>query len=179
VEKAYKFLERGTRGRFSGLRWPLPSANSPGDWVEARGPLAPCVHGIHACRLIDLPHWLDTELWEIELDGELQVGKTMVVAQRGRLLRRVRAWDEDLKKQFGAFCLQRAREFEALLSHQPQRALAGRYAGDVQAVLGLGQLATAAYIAAVGAKLLSEADEVTAYDRERSVQASWLADRLS
>lgn len=179
MEKAYKFLESGTRGRFSGLRWPVPSAEGPGDWVEAGVPLAPCVHGVHACRLMDLPHWLDAELWEIELDGELQGGKTMLIAQRGRLLRRVRAWDEDLQERFGAFCLQRAREFEARLSDHPQIALAGRYARDVEAVLGLGQLATAAYIVAVGAKLLSDADEVTAYERERSVQATWLADRLS
>ena len=32
---------------------------------------APCRRGVHACRPGDLPYWLNRDLWEVELEGEL------------------------------------------------------------------------------------------------------------
>jgi len=79
---AYKFLDEGAVGPFTGFRWPV------GEWVDAGG-VDPCLEGIHACRLRDLPVWIGRELWEIELDGGLVEQERKVVAPRGRLTRRV------------------------------------------------------------------------------------------
>src|SRR5206468_5119819 len=73
---AYKFLAPGSVGPFTGYRW------EPGRWVEVHA-LDPCRRGIHACRVRDLPIWLDAELWEIELDGGIVEQDRKVVAGRG------------------------------------------------------------------------------------------------
>jgi hypothetical protein len=89
---AYKFLEQGAIGPFSGFPWPAPGATHPGEWVSARQPLEPCGPGIHACRTQDLPFWLNDELWEIELNGEVVEERQGLIAEHGRLLRRYEDW---------------------------------------------------------------------------------------
>ena len=109
--KAYKFLARGGTGRFSDFRWPLPADGESGDWVESGGALEDCRAGVHACRPRQLLDWIDDELWEIELDGEIVEGNAMIVAQRGRLLARIEAWDHRAAKDFADACAWRARDF--------------------------------------------------------------------
>jgi hypothetical protein len=70
---AYKFLQAGGLGPFSGFAWP-----QPGRWVGGR---------VSACRASDLPIWLHEELWVAELDGAVEEARTKLVAPRGRLLR--------------------------------------------------------------------------------------------
>ena len=106
---ALKFLDQGAIGRFSGFSWPQPSDDRPGDWVESTDEVKQCFRGIHALRSADLPDWLDDELWEIELDGDIVDAGEMLVARRGRLLRRVDAWDEPTASAFAADCALRAR----------------------------------------------------------------------
>ena len=108
--RAYKFLALDAVGRFSEFRWPLPAGREPGVWVEADAELDVCRHGIHACRADQLLDWIDDELWEIELGGELVESDTMLVAQRGRLLRRVDAWDGGAAHEFADVCVWRARD---------------------------------------------------------------------
>ncbi len=103
--KAYKFLAEGRVGRFSDVHWP------EGEWIEAGGPLEDCRTGIHACLLSQLPDWIDDELWEIELDGEVALHEAMVVAERGRLLRRVERWDAATAQAFADDCAWRARGY--------------------------------------------------------------------
>ena len=56
----------------------------------------------------DLPLWLGRELYEIELAGEIVEERTKVVASRGRLLRRIDAWDDAARAAYVAR-LRRAR----------------------------------------------------------------------
>jgi hypothetical protein len=107
---AYKFLTGGAVGRFSEFAWPGPAGGEPGEWVEIDRPLEECSSGIHACRVIDLPAWIDDELWLVELGGEIRESESMVVAERGRLLRRVDAWSERTATAFVEACALRARE---------------------------------------------------------------------
>ncbi len=75
---AYKFLQAGRVAPFSGVTWP-----EDGVYVDAtEGPLAACRNGVHGCRVRDLPYWLDDELWEIELDGEVVEDELKLVARR-------------------------------------------------------------------------------------------------
>jgi hypothetical protein len=60
----YKFLERGRVAPFTGFEWPVD------EWVEASA-VDPCRRGIHACRVRDLPIWIDDELWQVELAGDV------------------------------------------------------------------------------------------------------------
>jgi hypothetical protein len=110
--RAYKVLRDGT-SEFTGWRWPLPDAEGPGEWVRAEGPISLCVNGIHAASPEQLPHWLGTEIWEIELGGEVLREEAALVASQARLLRKLDAWDEPMRRRFAEMCLRRAREITA------------------------------------------------------------------
>lgn len=101
--KAYKFLGIGGIGLFSDFAWP-----PAGEWVDAAQPLADCLAGVHAVRREHLLDWIDDELWEIELAGTVVERDSMVVAERGRLVRRIAAWDADLAHEFADECARRA-----------------------------------------------------------------------
>ena len=102
---AYKFLRAGRIGPFSGFRWP-----EPGAWVRAGADTDPCRRGIHACRTRDLPWWLADELWEIELDGEIQLDEHKIVAPAGRLRSRIDAWTTACAQEYADACAWRARD---------------------------------------------------------------------
>lgn len=103
---ALKFLREGGVGPFSYFQWPLPSAGEPAAWVDAE----PGDRGIYACDAEHLVYWLAPELWIIELEGEVEVEETKLVAPRGRLIRRVEAWTPEKLAAFGQACALRARD---------------------------------------------------------------------
>lgn len=159
---AYKFLGEDAVSPFAGFRWPV------GEWVEAASPDV-CRLGIHACRIGDLPFWLGAELWEIELSGDLIVHPRKVVAPRGRLVRRIEQWNASTRQEFGKSVLARTRRrFGAVAG------VAG-YVGDIERHLAAGRVPLAAFAAARAAEVGGGPAE---YERERSRQAAWLADRL-
>jgi hypothetical protein len=170
---AYKFLRDG-KGRFSRFRWPEPGS----DWVEASGPIAPCRSGIHACTAGDLPYWLDETLIELELDGEITTAPFCVVAQKARVLRRIDEWPA-ARADFLAECVARAaRPIAGALSAEQQR-LAGVLTGEVRSIAAAGNVATAAYVAAVRSRIAPTPAEADENERqERRAQAEWLAARL-
>jgi hypothetical protein len=173
---AYKVLKDG-RSEFTGWRWPLPAADAPGEWVHAEGPIALCVNGIHASTPEQLPHWIGTELWEIELAGDILDDEAALVASQARLLRRVDAWDEPMRGRFAEMCLQRARE---LADDFP----AGTgLVTKVEHTLSWAGAAPAGYFTALlagerdsGARAGRDYD--AAFLRERSRQARWLSEQL-
>jgi hypothetical protein len=159
---AYTFLATGGIGRFTGFRW------EPGTWVSA-GSAEPCVNGIHACRVRDLPIWLDDELWEIELAGAVALGERKIVAAQGRVTQRLERWTPEVAREFGRFCAQRTRRRVGFLPF-----LSG-FVADLDRFVAQNRIAIAGFAAARAAEIL---DGAAAYDVERRVQASWLADRL-
>ena len=159
---AYKFLDDGAVGPFTGFSWPV------GEWVDA-GEVDPCLAGIHACRLRDLPVWIGKELWEIELDGALVEQERKVVAPRGRLTRRIDAWNAHVAREFGRFCARRTRE---RVGYVP--VLAG-FVADVEHFVAADRIPIAGFAAARAAELR---DGPAAYEEERLAQARWLAERL-
>jgi hypothetical protein len=106
---AYKFLDPGGVGPYSGFSWPLPTSESPGAWVQSAGELDLCRNGIHACRVGQLPYWWATQLWEIELAEPIQDADQVMLAGRGRLLRHVDAWAEPMMRRYAQACAWRAR----------------------------------------------------------------------
>jgi hypothetical protein len=164
---AYKFLEPNGVAPFTGFHWPQPNGDA-GAWVEAEL-VEPCRGGIHACRVRDLPIWMGPELWEIALDGEIVEQERKLVAARGRLLRRLPEWNDELRDAFAKFCVDRTR---LRVGHVP--VLSGLVA-DVDRFRAQRRTAIAGFAAARAAELR---DGPQAYERERLAQAAWLAERL-
>ena len=78
-----------------------------------QGTLEPGSNGVHALRTRRLVDWIDDELWLVELTDEVEEADDMLVARRGRLLRRIQAWDEKAAREFGESCIWRARDLAA------------------------------------------------------------------
>lgn len=133
---AYKFLAAGAVAPFTGRSWPLPSAGLPGAWLVAPdGDLAR--RGVHACREEDLSLWPDEELWVVELDGPFLAAPHQIVAARGRLLRRVEAWNEETARAYAVACAFRARD---LVAEALDAAHLGAEASDLRACADLASI---------------------------------------
>ena len=102
---AYKFLSPGRVGLFSGISWP-----EPGTWLEAGAEVERCASGVHALSDAGLLDWIDDELWTCELAGIVDDDGQVLVAERGRLLERVAAWNESAARDFARTCAARGRE---------------------------------------------------------------------
>jgi hypothetical protein len=164
---AYKFLRHDGTSLFTKFRWPLPDGAAAGEWVEAG--VRPCRSGIHACRPSDLPLWAGHVLYEIELGGEIVEVPAKVVASRGRLLRRIAAWDEGLRDAYTRACADRAHELA--LSASPRL---DDWDDAVEPSVPEGP----ALIGFVAARIAEEVGGVAAYRAERARQADWLVKRL-
>jgi hypothetical protein len=116
--RAYKFLRPGAVAPFSGFAWPAPEDGAPGAWVDASTGNGPCRDGIHACERDQLPFWIWEELWEVDLEGEIERVGRKVRAPRGRLTRRIDTWTQATARSFAAACARRA----ALHAAEPLRA---------------------------------------------------------
>ena len=112
------------------------------------GTLAPGSNGVHAVRTRRLVDWIDDELWLVELDGDVEEIEDMLVARRGRLLHRIRAWDEDVAREFGESCIWRARDQAA---ESLERAGLDRERAALQSANELGSLQAASAAAAQSA----------------------------
>ena len=161
---AYKFLRADGTGAFTRFAWPLPD-EGPGAWVE--GEPDPCRGGIHACRLGDLPYWAGRVLYESELDGAVVEHHTKVVAGRGRLLRRIDAWDDDFRAVYTRHCADRAHEIARATGLEHWEEVIEPSIPEGPALLGF-----------VAARIAEEASGVEAYHAERARQAAWLGGRL-
>lgn len=163
---AYKFLRADGTSPFTDFRWELP-ADGPAGWVEGRAD--PCRSGVHACRPGDLPYWAGRALFEIELEGEVVASASKVVAPRGRLLRRLDAWEEEVRGAYQAMCAERAHRLAAEGGPQLEK---WDEMIDPFASQGPGP---AGFVAARIAEVLKGPD---AFHAERAVQAAWLAEQL-
>lgn len=163
---AHKFLRADRTSPFTRFRWQLPAAG-PGDWVEA--PAEPCRGGIHACRPGDLPHWAGEALFEIELEGEVLASASKVVAPRGRLLRRLDAWEQEVRQAYQAMCAERAHLLAAEGGPELER---WDVMVDPFSAQGPGPAGFCA------ARIAEEVSGPDAFHAERAIQAAWLAERL-
>jgi hypothetical protein len=161
---AYKALRAGAVSPFTGFHWYV------GEWVEAAA--SPCVSGVHACRLRDLPYWLGPELWQLELDGEAIATEYKLVAERARLVRRVERWD---RAAYGALAEDCSRRILALAAAHPDDARLRRIAGDGETLLARGSFPLLPFFAAVAAE---QAGGLSARRAERLRQADWLAEHV-
>jgi hypothetical protein len=95
---AYAFLDHGRRSYVTDAVWP-----PAGDWIDA-------AEDVRACSAEELPWWLDEELWEVELEGDVRELGRALTASRMRLVQRVDAWTDDVATELVAVCARRARD---------------------------------------------------------------------
>jgi hypothetical protein len=162
---AYKFLTADGKGMFTGFAWPRPNG-APGEWVEAEVDL--CRSGVHACRPSDLSYWLAPTLYEIELDGDVTEVGMKVIAPRGRLVRRIDAWNDETREAYSQMCIARAGE---LATSAPEAV--GPWAPRPAA-----SAAGPALMGFIAARMAEAISGVDAYVAERARQSAWLAKRL-
>jgi hypothetical protein len=187
---AYKFLAPGAISPFTGFRWP-----GAGGWVHA--PPGRDDAWVHACRVADLPCWLDEELWTVELGGPVREARYQLAAPRARLVRPVRGWDAPLRGEYARACALRARDLalphlapwlrdalrrddlpglvEAVSAVESPPPAAAYVADAARTALAAGP-APASYVACVLAATLGGG--LAAFEAERAWQARWLAGRL-
>ena len=163
---AYKFLRSDASSAFTGFRWAVPNGG-PGPWVESE--IDPCRSGIHACRPEHLPLWTGQTLYEVELGGEIVEQGTKVIASRGRLIRRLGAWEE-LRDDYTRMCADRAHELAREASPPLERweAVIEPSVPEGPALLGF-----------IAARIADEIGGPEGYHGERGRQADWLVDRLA
>jgi hypothetical protein len=161
---AYKFLREDGASPFTRFPWPLPD-DAPGAWVEA--PVVACRSGIHACRPADLPLWAGRVLYEAELAGEVTEEPTKVAAPRGRLVRRIGAWEDGVCDAYTRMCADRAHALAAEAGLPRWEAVVEPSIPEGPALLGF-----------VAARIAEEIAGRDAYHAERARQADWLAERL-
>ncbi len=163
---AYKFLRPDGTSVFTGFSWPLPNGG-PGPWIEAN--VEPCRSGIHACRPEHLPLWAGQILYEVELDGEIADDRTKLTAGRGRLIRRIDAWEEAVRDRYTRMCADRAHE----LAHGASPPL-----DQWEAVIEPSIPEGPALLGFVAARIAEEIDGLDAYHAERARQTDWLVEQL-
>lgn len=107
MKTAYKWFFEGAEDAGSDFVWPAPT-NGPGEWVRMRKRLGR--EPTSAALDVDhLAHQMETELWEVELDDVGSSGYVLL-AKRGRLVRKIEAWTPDAADEFATACLDRAEE---------------------------------------------------------------------
>jgi len=96
--RAYAFLGTGATSYLTGAVWP-----APGEWLES-------ADRIRACSAEDLAWWLDDELWEVELEGDVRRVGRALTATRGRLVARLEGWSGDIAAELVEVCARRVRD---------------------------------------------------------------------
>jgi hypothetical protein len=163
---AYKFLKPDGTSVFTGFGWPLPNGG-PGSWVEAN--VEPCRSGIHACRPEHLPLWAGQVLYEVELDGEVADDRTKLTAARGRLIRRIDAWEDEVRDRYTRMCADRAHELARSASPPLER-----WEAAIEPSMPEGP----ALLGFMAARIAEELDGPEAYHAERARQTDWLVQEL-
>jgi len=163
--KTYKFLVVEGLGVFSHFRWPLPNGG-PGAWVESDA--VTCRSGVHACRAADLPYWLAPRLYEIELEGPIDEQPLKVVAPRGRLIRRIDAWNDEARSEYSQMCIRRAGE---LADSSPQVVATWAPTPEMEA-------AGPPLSGFMAARIAERLGGPAAHAEERMRQSAWLVERL-
>jgi hypothetical protein len=153
---AHTFTRPGALCPFTGRTWPAGGA-----WLE----------GARATRLEHLPVWIAPELWRVELAGHVAAPAAQLLADRGRLVEQVTAWDRRMAEAFVAGCTGRTIERGELRPDDPTLALLAadaRSCGAPEANLCGWLAARAAFVFGGAAGAL----------RERERQSQWLVERL-
>lgn len=168
----YKVLaEDGSAHHGGSGKWPLPKNEQPGEWLNIKGEIIPCLNGLHVCEKLDLVHWLGPAIFVCEIDGEIVRDANKSVVAKARLVSRIDTWNERTARLFAADCAEKAiRDWEKAsgLKCDPRSREAIRAARE----FANGNMTEAAYSAA------RSAARSAAYSSAYSDACKWQKKRL-
>ena len=111
MAKLYKVLDKDGYSCHGGeAKWSLPTQNedgtwTPGDWMDdIHGELEICDNGYHVVKFDQLIYWLNTRIFEVEVDGEIIEDYDKSVCRKCRLVRELTAWNERSVRLFTCDC---------------------------------------------------------------------------
>ena len=100
----YKLLNGVTPANGGTGDWHKPQGKRPGKWMPAMSPVVPCKRGYHVVTQDHLLAWSGTDLWRVEVRGELIDHGDKWVAEQARLISRVEGWTPTNLRLFAAVC---------------------------------------------------------------------------
>lgn len=94
----FKALQPGRRGPYSNFIYPRPRT-----WCPRVEQLVRCSTGYHVCTLVQLPVWLEVEVYPVEVrpDDKPLVEPDKIIYPQVRLLGRLKAWTPRRAGQYG------------------------------------------------------------------------------
>ena len=106
MNATYKTLTANHKGPYSGFDYTpyLPKHGKPGKWLPSVSRLEMCERGYHTTDAQHLVFWLEVEVYEVEVRGEILEGDDKCAAQQIRLVRKVENWNERTARLFACDC---------------------------------------------------------------------------
>jgi len=103
----YKFLTSEHKGEYSDYDYSeyLPKENESGAWLPTVETLSICESGYHCFEPKDILSWINAELWEVEVGGDVLKGDKKLCAQQIRFIRKIEAWNEKTARLFACWCV--------------------------------------------------------------------------
>ena len=96
--KYIKFMDNGCVGPYSG------AILESGSWLpELTGDLVLCKNGYHFCMIKDFAKWISTELYSVEVRGDVLSGDDKSCA-RSIKMTRIESWNDRTARLFAADC---------------------------------------------------------------------------
>lgn len=94
--KHYKFLDEDNRGEYSGFDFTeyLPKNGKPGKWLPKVAAIELCVSGYHACKKEHVIEWMNAQMFEVELRGDIFEGDEKDVSQQMRFVKKINKWND-------------------------------------------------------------------------------------
>jgi hypothetical protein len=158
-----------------------------GTWMEVTGDLVWCQNGFHASTRGWLPKRMGTDLWEVEIDGDVQERDGgELLARKERFVRRL-TWDCKKMISFANACSERAKGYAAAATDRDARsadaagyaARAARSAASDVAHVAAHAAAYAAYAAHVAWDTSRAAGDAQAAEaNERRKQVEWIEEAI-
>lgn len=139
-----------------------------------------CERGWHACRWEDAVHHIDAELWVCDLDGVIVAGDDKVVAERLRIVRKVKGINERSLRLFAADHAEQVLpifEQERPADDRPRKAIAAARAYAEGRITHAARDAASAAAMAAARDAASAAAWATAYAAASA--AAWAAARAA
>jgi hypothetical protein len=110
--KYYKTLDENNKGPYSNFNFTkyLPVKNedgtwTPGKWLPKRKVLDMCAKGYHYTDTVHLIDWLDAQIFEVELAGEVLDSDNKSCCQSIRFVRKIETWDDKSARLFACWCV--------------------------------------------------------------------------